>query len=53
VDTCAPSPGLARKLIIPAGLNWELRDKQDQMDMTERVLIAWSRRTQRVAEAVV
>ncbi|HXK04336.1 MAG TPA: FRG domain-containing protein [Verrucomicrobiae bacterium] len=38
-QACTRSPGLARKLIIPARLKWELRDKLDQMNMTERVLM--------------
>jgi len=38
-QACAMRPELARKLIIPAGLKWELRDKLDQMNMTERVLM--------------
>jgi hypothetical protein len=36
---CWKEEGLARKLIIPASLKWELRDKLDQMNMTERVLM--------------
>jgi hypothetical protein len=36
---CIRSPGLARKLIIPAELKWELRDKLDQMNLTESVLM--------------
>lgn len=31
-------PDLARKLVIPAGLKWEIRDKLDQANITERVL---------------
>lgn len=31
-------PGLGRKLIIPARLKWEVRDKLDQANITERVL---------------
>ena len=31
-------PGLARRLVIPAGLKWEVRDKLDQANVTERVL---------------
>ena len=29
---------LARRLVIPAGLKWEIRDKLDQANITERVL---------------
>jgi hypothetical protein len=29
---------VARKLVIPAGLKWEIRDKLDQANVTERVL---------------
>jgi hypothetical protein len=31
-------PDLAQKLVIPAELKWELRDKLDQVNVTERVL---------------
>lgn len=31
-------PNLARRVIIPAGLKWEVRDKLDQANITERVL---------------
>jgi len=31
-------PDLWRKIIIPAGLKWEIRDKLDQANITERVL---------------
>jgi len=31
-------PGLTRRIIIPAGLKWEVRDKLDQSNITERVL---------------
>ena len=31
-------PGLARKIIIPAALKWEVRDKLDQANVNERVL---------------
>ncbi|MFB1488638.1 MULTISPECIES: hypothetical protein [unclassified Thiocapsa] len=34
----AEHPGLARKIVIPAGLEWEIRDKLDQYNVTERVL---------------
>ncbi|MEW8279893.1 MAG: FRG domain-containing protein, partial [Candidatus Thiodiazotropha sp.] len=31
-------PELCRKIIIPAALKWEIRDKLDQCNITERVL---------------
>lgn len=31
-------PGLARRIVIPAELKWEVRDKLDQANVTERVL---------------
>jgi hypothetical protein len=31
-------PQLCRRIIIPAGLKWEVRDKLDQANITERVL---------------
>ena len=31
-------PGLYRRVVIPAGLKWEVRDKLDQANITERVL---------------
>ena len=34
----AEHPHLYRKLIIPAHLKWEVRDKLDQANITERVL---------------
>jgi len=37
-DWLAERPGLARKIIIPAELKWEIRDKLDQSNITERVL---------------
>jgi hypothetical protein len=37
-DWLAEHPGLARKIIIPAALKWEIRDKLDQSNITERVL---------------
>ena len=47
----ALNPDLFRRIIIPAGLKWECRDKLDQCNITERVLFpgldglsAWLRR---------
>jgi hypothetical protein len=31
-------PELARRIVLPAGLKWEVRDKLDQANITERVL---------------
>jgi FRG domain len=31
-------PGLARRVVLPAALKWEVRDKLDQANITERVL---------------
>ena len=31
-------PGLARRVVIPHALKWEVRDKLDQANVTERVL---------------
>ncbi|TVR55994.1 MAG: FRG domain-containing protein [Puniceicoccaceae bacterium] len=31
-------PGMARRILIPASLKWEIRDKLDQANITERVL---------------
>ena len=31
-------PGLARRVVVPAELKWEVRDKLDQANVTERVL---------------
>jgi hypothetical protein len=31
-------PQLARRIVLPAGLKWEVRDKLDQANITERVL---------------
>lgn len=31
-------PGLARRIIVPASLKWEIRDKLDQSNINERVL---------------
>jgi hypothetical protein len=37
-DWLAQHPQTARKIIIPATLKWEIRDKLDQANITERVL---------------
>lgn len=37
-DWLSVNPGLFRRLIIPAKLKWECRDKLDQCNITERVL---------------
>jgi len=34
----ASRPGLCRRVILPASLKWEVRDKLDQANITERVL---------------
>jgi hypothetical protein len=34
----ADHPDLGRRLIVPAALKWEIRDKLDQANITERVL---------------
>jgi hypothetical protein len=34
----ARHPGLARRVVVPAGLKWEARDRLDQANVTERVL---------------
>jgi hypothetical protein len=38
-DWLADHPDIAKKIVIPAGLKWELRDKLDQAGVTERVLL--------------
>jgi hypothetical protein len=37
-DWLAQSPELARRIVIPAGMKWEIRDKLDQANINERVL---------------
>jgi hypothetical protein len=37
-DWLISHPGLWRKIVIPADLKWEVRDKLDQANITERVL---------------
>ena len=39
MDTWLEShPGLCRRILVPAGLKWEIRDKLDQANINERVL---------------
>jgi len=37
-DWLADSPELARRIVIPAEMKWEIRDKLDQANINERVL---------------
>ncbi len=37
-DWLRSHPGLSRRVVIPARLKWEVRDKLDQANVTERVL---------------
>jgi hypothetical protein len=37
-DWVGEEPGLARRIVVPARLKWEIRDKLDQANITERVL---------------
>ncbi|HEX2094264.1 MAG TPA: FRG domain-containing protein [Longimicrobiaceae bacterium] len=37
-DWLRSHPELCRRIVIPAGLKWEIRDKLDQANVTERVL---------------
>jgi hypothetical protein len=37
-DWIGEHPGLARRVVVPASLKWEVRDKLDQANVTERVL---------------
>ena len=37
-DWLKAHPGLYRRIVIPAELKWEVRDKLDQANVTERVL---------------
>ncbi len=37
-DWLITRPSVYRKIVIPAGLKWEVRDKLDQVNLTERVL---------------
>jgi hypothetical protein len=38
-DWLQKHPDLVRKIVIPAELKWEVRDKLDQANVTERVLL--------------
>jgi hypothetical protein len=37
-DWVARFPDFCRKIVIPASLKWEVRDRLDQANITERVL---------------
>ena len=37
-DWIAEHPDLARRVVVPAALKWEVRDKLDQANLTERIL---------------
>src|SRR5215204_2697837 len=37
-DWLEKHPGLSHRIVIPAALKWEVRDKLDQANVTERVL---------------
>jgi len=37
-DWLASHPALCRRIVIPAGLKWEIRDRLDMANITERVL---------------
>mgnify|MGYP003344075390 CR=1 FL=1 len=37
-DWMQSNPGLWQKIIVPAEMKWEVRDKLDQSNVTERVL---------------
>ncbi len=50
-DFLCARPGVAKKIVIPAALKWEVRDKLDQANINERTLLpgldglsAWLRR---------
>ena len=38
-DWLAAKSDLLRRIVIPASLKWEVRDKLDQANVTERVLL--------------
>jgi hypothetical protein len=38
LDWLCQHPALYKKVIIPAGLKWEIRDKLDQANITERII---------------
>ena len=46
-------PDLCRRVIVPAELKWEVRDKLDQANINERTLVSRSRRFEPLARALL